>query len=269
MRAAVALLTGAGLAVTITATPSKEQVLLGEPFEVVLSVSGAASAVFPEPPRGDLEPLSLEVEGLRATYRVAAFAFGEVEFPSLPVTADGVRYDSPAVAVSVVPTTGEGDAPRPLRPVPPVAPRPEFYLVVALALSAAAALAVLAARLVASRAGAGGRGAEAPSPFEEALAELAALRRGGLSQDELFTRLSALLRRYIERRHGVPALEMTSGEVVSACRALLGVDRCEALGRVLAMCDLAEFALYRFSPAEVASALDAAEDCVRSAEVPL
>lgn len=259
----------AAAAVTVTAAASRDEVRIGESFDVVLEASGGQSAAFPELPEGDLELIALKAEGLKATYTVAAFALGEkgkVTFPSLAVTVDGSACDSPAVPMKVVPITSPGDAPRPLRPVPPVRPRPEFYAVLAVAVAALVGLSALAAGLARRlKAAVAGEAAARLSPLEEALAELARLRRGGVSQDELFLRLSAALRRFVGREYGVNALEMTSGEVVGACGRLISAESLEVLGRILAACDLAEFALYRFPASEVASALDDAEAFVRDA----
>ncbi len=60
-----------------------------------------------------------------------------------------------------------------------------------------------------------------PSPHELALCSLEALdRESGLADREFYYRLSALLRGYLEARFRLPALEMTTEELVPRLEAL-------------------------------------------------
>ena len=134
------------------------------------------------------------------------------------------------------------------------------------ALAAGAGAAIVAARLLrcVARGISGECGEEALlSPLDEALAALRALKEGGISQDDLFMRLSAALRRFLRRQIGVDAPQMTSGEVIGACSGDVAEEALEVLAEILAACDLAEFALYRFSAADISTALDSAERLVR------
>ena len=103
-----------------------------------------------------------------------------------------------------------------------------------------------------------------PPPHEVALAELAVLRkRTDLDDKAYYSRLDHVLRRYLEDRYRVPALERTSGEVVRLLRDRDLPDAAE-LGRLLGHVDLIKFARAEGSPAERSAAVDRVEAFVRA-----
>ena len=92
------------------------------------------------------------------------------------------------------------------------------------------------------------------SPYEQAMKRLEALERADLaapgSEEPYFVALSEALRMYLEARIGVPALEMTTREVLDAFLHIRykvpgGVP--DAVQRVLGLSDLVKFA--EFTPA--------------------
>ena len=66
-------------------------------------------------------------------------------------------------------------------------------------------------------------------------------------EDEFYTQLTDVLRRYIHERYGVNSLEMTSGEILNIIRTKAEEDSVyENLKQVLTVADLVKFA--KFTP---------------------
>jgi len=86
-------------------------------------------------------------------------------------------------------------------------------------------------------------------PHERAIRELERLSGEKLWQNgrvkEYYTRLSDIIRDYIARRYGLPALETTTPELVDMLRRS-DVDRreCDRAGELLGLADLVKFARY-------------------------
>lgn len=66
-----------------------------------------------------------------------------------------------------------------------------------------------------------------------------------------FFRMSEILRRFLERRFQIRALESTTGEVTNALKPLITMDNMTLIREVLSFCDLAKFAKYTPSPSEI------------------
>lgn len=100
------------------------------------------------------------------------------------------------------------------------------------------------------------------SPHEAALAALERLRMQKLWQTgrvkEFHTELTEILRRYIEERFGLPALERTTAEIVGDLETHGGTNPAtrEKLRRVLERADLVKFAKAQPLPAEHEASLD-------------
>lgn len=127
---------------------------------------------------------------------------------------------------------------------PPVDWRP-YYLAGA-ALAALAALALLASRL--RRRAARAHPVPPPPPHEIALEELERLRARRLIEEgafkEYYSRLSAIVRAYVERRFGLRSPEMTTEEflLTSARSGRLDHAHRALLGEFLTESDLVKFA---------------------------
>jgi hypothetical protein len=86
------------------------------------------------------------------------------------------------------------------------------------------------------------------SPTELALAGLRELEESDLLPrgdiKTFHTRVSAIVREYVEASSGLPALEQTTDEFLAAWRdaGSLGVEHRDALRRFLEQCDLVKFA---------------------------
>jgi hypothetical protein len=115
----------------------------------------------------------------------------------------------------------------------------------------------------------------AEAPLDEALRRLAALARIDVASDAalkpFFVELSDILRTYVARRTGVPALEMTTGELVRELRGIrrtarLPDERVRDLDRLLQAADLVKFADLHPAADSATTALHQATATVRIAE---
>lgn len=109
----------------------------------------------------------------------------------------------------------------------------------------------------------------APTPYEKAISELKILRTGKLWENgqerQYFTRLTDILREYLQGRFGINAMEMTSDQVNKAVRrdkeAAVNKDYVE---RVLEVADFVKFAKMRPLPDDSISAFENALRFVES-----
>ena len=112
-------------------------------------------------------------------------------------------------------------------------------------------------------------GSPPPSPHEQALKALAALRGRELIQthqvEPFYRELSAIVRRYIEERFGLRAPERTTEEFIREATGsgLLAEPHRELVQRFLEQCDLVKFARLRPFPADMTLAFEAAVRLVR------
>ena len=104
-----------------------------------------------------------------------------------------------------------------------------------------------------------------PTPLEIALAALQRLQQDNLPVEEFYTRLSAIVRQFLENQFALRAPERTTEEFlveIAQGSALTGSHR-ELLGTFLQVADLVKFARHRPGPADRAQAFAAAEKFVR------
>jgi hypothetical protein len=149
-----------------------------------------------------------------------------------PVKANGAPVTFPAIRVTVEKKVGANTAVLPVTPpedppAPPDVPRanPLPYIAAAVAL-VCFALAVVVWK----------RAQRVPPvpPLERALADL--------SRADSFERVSAVLRTFLERQHGVPASKLTTNELFAAPAVLQWpAERAAALRELLDECDRAKF----------------------------
>ncbi|MBI4386169.1 MAG: hypothetical protein HY551_02185 [Elusimicrobia bacterium] len=184
---------------------------------------------------------------------VVPFDLGSLTFPSLPwtLTDDSGKTEtvkSPPVKLEV---GGPSPDPGDIRDIkPPLAVTIGPWVVLALALAAAMAWAFWKRWI--SRRGAAASGAtpaatDARPPYVIALEELGRLESSGLPAKEFYVRLSDILRVYLERRFGIPAPLLTTGDVLRQMREA-ELDRAAVGGsrELLERADLVKFA--KFSP---------------------
>lgn len=103
-----------------------------------------------------------------------------------------------------------------------------------------------------------------PSPYVVAMSELKQLKSGklwerGLEKD-YFTRLTDILRVYLDRRFGINAMEMTSDQIVKTLSDNSAIKEKRRYVRdILTMADFVKFAKVRPLPTDSVSALENAE----------
>lgn len=106
------------------------------------------------------------------------------------------------------------------------------------------------------------------SPVDEALASLEKLREKKLwergMEKEYFTELTDILRRYLERRFGINAMEMTSRQIMVTLRENPELkDKRETVRQILDMADFVKFAKVRPLPSDNVAAYDNAVSFVK------
>ena len=105
----------------------------------------------------------------------------------------------------------------------------------------------------------------APSPYEAAIRALRQLREENPTVEVFYTRLSDIVRRYLEDQMGLRAPERTTEEFlyeVSRDHALAGEHR-ELLGAFLQESDLVKFARFRPQEEDRQRAFEAAEGFIK------
>jgi len=251
---------------SVSVAVDSARVTVGDRLTMTVTVEHPAGATVTWPDSLDLSPFEvLEARSEGGTTRssaaliLTAFELGMLEIPSLDVVvtaaggAEEVVSTSPyAVEVVSVGTDESGDI-RDIRG-PLTVPMSPFRLalLILLPLLLAALLFVLARRLR-SRKDDSPRPALGPLPrpaHEIALEALVALGGSGMLErgqvKEFHIEASDILRRYVEARFRVEALEMTTREVLTGLDVAGSEPRFrDGLGAFLEQCDLVKFAKVR------------------------
>lgn len=237
-----ALLTAAGAGpapVSVSATPAKTEVTVGEPFVVEVLASGPAGTTYTFPAEAGDEQVELRALPVpaspapppdRLSYQAAVFALEDPRLPPVRVKyrlADGSEGEAQSAPVTLkvatlLPKDPKEQAPADIRGPMSLDVGRAFWAGAGLL---ALALGVLVAWLVRQRRRATPAGAPtrpATPPDLEALAELSALLASGvLARGDFrsfYIALATLAKRYLERRLGAPVLEMTSAEMATFLR---------------------------------------------------
>jgi hypothetical protein len=265
------------------ARADKASVRLGEPFAYSVEVRHRPEESYALHGKPALSPF--QVEGMRCrrelekgearttcTMRLALFALGPVDVPDLIFDVDGpggkARLAVPGPRITGVgvidPRTPPGLLK--LRDIAPPAPLlvPSYRLVWwALGILAAAAAAILGVGAL-RRARARRRTAIEPTPFERFERRIAALEAERLPQrglgGELVARLSEAVREYLGALAGLPALDLTSAELLAALRQARAshVDL-EGLELFLGEADLVKFARQPAEPEKCRAGIEYAQ----------
>ena len=211
----------------------------------------------------DARMLPPETQGDRtretALLSLAAFELGELMIPSFDVTvvaADGstesLATDRYGIEVVTVGADETGDI-RGIRGPFGIAISAVRVVLLGVLLLLFAALAFGVFRRLRRSGPAAGRPAPGPAPrpaHEVALEALARIESSPMLDrgqvKEYHIQISDVLRRYVEARYGVTALEMTTWEIIAGLdRAGVESDVREGLRRLLDQCDLVKFAKVR------------------------
>ena len=279
---------------TIRTTIDTATVTVGDRITLSVTVEHDASARVVWPDSVDLSPLEVVSATLReprtaagrttstADFSLAAFELGELEIPAFDVTveqADGstatLRTDRFGVEVVSVGTDEGGDIREIRGPVTiPVSVLRVGLIALLFMLLGAGANALL--RRLRRRPDRDDGPSVGPPPRPahevalEALERLAAstmLERGQVK--EYHIQLSDILRRYVEERFHVHALEMTTSEILVGLRRV-GVEGsfADGLREVLDRCDMVKFAKVRPEPGLSRELVELARDLVESSAAP-
>lgn len=185
----------------------------------------------------------------------------EVEDASTVPPARGWFAAGPLPVPEAAPLAGPGEVSSPLRPVS-IAPSPKRLLAGAGIATGAVAL-VFAAVALARRLRRAAAVRRLP-PKSRALHELDALLRRGLPEKgrfkDFYFELALVVRRYVERRHGIRAPRQTTEEFLASVRGRpeFPQDTVRRLGDFLAAADLVKFAGVSATPASAGAAAEAA-----------
>jgi hypothetical protein len=254
---------------SVSARLDSTHILIGEQFHLLLEASseGPASWVWAEVPdsfdhlmvvnRGPVDTLNT---GGKTVYRqsitLTGFDSGYWQVPSLQFrtitrdTAEGagvMHTDSLQIVVNTVPV----DTTKPFRPIKQIRSVPLdllAYWPYALGV-VVLALVILWLVFFRKRAEKVEKAPDVPRepPYEEAVRSLKALEGEKLWQHQevkaYYTRLTDILRRYIERQFSVNAMEQTSDELLASVRPVTKLNQQrENLRYILETADLAKFA---------------------------
>jgi hypothetical protein len=85
-------------------------------------------------------------------------------------------------------------------------------------------------------------------PHQKAMKEIQRIKADGIGQSgdqkEYYTRLTDILRTYLDERFGINAMEMTSGEIIEQLRQVEDQSKFEELKQLLETADLVKFAKF-------------------------
>jgi hypothetical protein len=228
---------------TAVARASKAEVSVGETFTVEVQASGPAGVTFEFPPEASQETFELRTPPPPAqapanppppgthVYQAAIFTVGDAGIPAIPVRyrlADGTtgEIQTAPIALRVVSLLPRDKAEQKLADVRPpvgVGIGRAFWIALAILLLALAALAwwIVARRrrkapVIASPVPA----IEADQEARRALEALVSSGRLTRAEYRLFyIDLTAIAKRYLERRLGAPIVEMTTAEMLAHLKA--------------------------------------------------
>ncbi|MDZ7294944.1 MAG: BatD family protein [candidate division KSB1 bacterium] len=211
-------------------------------------------------------------------YVISTFETGDFEIPPLTIryytAADTTRKELRTEPIKITVQSLNPDQAGDIRDIKPPLEIPRDWGLVArrvgLGVAAVLVLALAAVAFVRYRKGKSilPKREKPPRPAHEvALEELDALAHEGLLEagqvKEFYSRLSEIVRRYIENRFYVDALEMTTAEVMAAMDdAALGDDELRMLRELLELSDLVKFAKYVPAEEEHKGATEAAYEFV-------
>lgn len=283
----VGLLAGAAAQqLRITMEVDTTVVHLGDPVSVRLTAEHPPGWAVQWPDSLDAAPFEIVdydvTTPTEARLVLASFELGDLEVPSLRIplagpegAADTLVTDPFGIGVVSVGLDESGDI-REIKGPLSIA-RSWWGVVLWLALAAVAAGGgVYAWRRRRSRPSIAPPGPPPPPPRPHhvvALEALAALESSRLLEQgrvkEYHVRVSEIVRAYVEGQLEVPALEMTTGEVVDGLRrAALGTPLCDNFRSFLERCDLVKFAKLRPVGDDSRASLALARDLVKRTSGP-
>ena len=286
---AAALLAGPALAADqplAVATASKAEVTVGEALTVEVQATGPAGTTFTFPPEVAQDTFELRTAAAASPlppafhrYQGTVFGLGDAQVPPIPVRyrlPDGTEGEVQTAAIplkvaSLLPKDKEQQKLADVRGPVELAIGRAFW-------AGAAVLALLVAALVLwlrsrrkREAAPAVPAVAALAPDQEALRALDALVASGrLARGEyrpFYIELTAIAKRYLERRLEAPILEMTTAEMLAHLRAIPhGVDLASPVRDLAGAADQIKFARGTGQEAEAERHLTALRALVRTLE---
>lgn len=253
--------------VVLKSSITPDRVNIGDPIEYSVSVtsppgSGVEFHELPAPSAGDfeVEPVGTleEASGRPLRFIIRGYETGTFSLPPASVTVrlpDGseekLTADSLKVTIESLlePTGGEGD----IRDIKPPVSLKVSYAWLAYLAAVAAVSVILAVFLVRIFSGKKKKTVPLPPPrpaHEIAYGELERIRKADLPGrgmiKEYYTRLSNVVRHYLENRFGLRAPERTTEEFLheAAATDFLTIPQQDLVGDFLVQADLVKFARY-------------------------
>jgi len=279
--------------VTVAAKPAKTEVGVGEPFVVELRAEGPAGTEWLLPPELITEDAELRAlpaaqspapdgSAPAARYQAVIFSLDKAQVPAIPVRyrlpngREGEASSEPIAlrVVSALPRDPREQSLADIRGPIEVGIGRAFWIALAGALVALAVAGALWWRR--RRRAAAPLAAAVPelAPDVEAREALRVLAASGLlahgAHRAFYIRLTAIAKRYLERRLGAPVLEMTSAETLAFLRGhVLGVELAPAVRDLVDAADRVKFAGADGLAAEAERHLAAAGELVARLETRL
>ena len=229
--------------VTVTATASSDEVTVGETFSIELKALGPPGTSYRFAAGASEDEIELRTPEPTATgedapapepgthrYEAEIFALGEVEIPPIPVRyrlpdgTEGEAETEPIVlkVASLLPREADEQKLVDIQGPQRVGIGRAFWLALIVALLLGAGLVTWLVRRRRQETAPAATPVPETPPDVEALAALAALAASGLLEArafrEFYIRLTAVAKRYLERRLDAPVLEMTTAETVALLR---------------------------------------------------
>jgi hypothetical protein len=228
--------------VTVNATAAKTEVTVGEVFSVELQATGPAGATFTFVADADTDSFALRTPvadpkaGARPDpsahrYDAAVYALGEVTIPPIPVRyrlPDGTAGEAASEPIvlkvaSLLPKDPQQQKLADIRGPRPVGIGDVFWIALLAALGLLAGFVYWMIRRRRKREAPRADALPELAADAEALRALDALRSSGLLQRgeyrAFYIELTAVAKRYLERRLGAPVLEMTTSETLAFLRS--------------------------------------------------
>lgn len=284
----------AGGPVTVTATPNKTEVSVGEVFTLELKASGPPGTIYDFAPEASGESFELRTpappDGGKAValpadvhrYDAVVYALQKVQIPEIPVRyhlPDGSTGEAASAPVtlgvaSLLPKDPQQQKLAEIRGPQPVSIGLAFWIAVAAAALLAAAVVVWLVRRRRRKAGPAAPVVAEAAPDVEARRELDALAASSLlaagEYRGFYIRLTVIAKRYLERRLSAPILEMTTAETLAFLRGHpVGGELLTTVREVAEAADRIKFARGEGLAAEAERHLGAVRDLVATVEARL
>jgi hypothetical protein len=270
---------GGPVSLTATLNPRRSKLTVGDPFAVELVVRHLRTVKLSQPflpDPGEFLVLNQKTVTRYAgdtivdshSLKVAAFAPGELKLPPFIVTwqGDTAVYASASDSIAVKVESVMPDSMKDINDLKPQVQYPNLLPIwILLGLIAAGGLAWLGLRLYRRYRRIKLYGAPLPDPWDEALNALERVPAREWLDAGQFKRyyytLSEILKRYLTRRFGFPAIDQTTTEIARAMKAAKTPER-EGFGEFFRAADMVKYAKHLPLPADAAAAIERARELV-------